>query len=227
MMCAFKDLDFRLEKSNRKTLSIYVERDGSLTIRAPNNISNEELGKIIERKSQWIHKSKNELKELNRSRVQRQFVNGEGFLYLGKSYRLKIEKEALKPLSLMRGYFVLDENCLQNAKQMFIKFYKEAGKRYIPERIEIFEKKLGVFPEKVRVMELKNRWASRGKSGLNFHWKLMLAPQSIIDYVIVHELAHFIKPDHSHGFWECVEAVMPNYREKKNWLKMNGAYLDI
>ena len=121
----------------------------------------------------------------------------------------------------------MNENYLENAKQVFIDFYKEAGKRYIPPRVAHFDKKLGVLPEKIRVMELKNRWASRGNSGLNFHWKLMLAPQSVIDYVIVHELAHYIKADHSKIFWECVEAVMPNYQEKKNWLRTNGAYLDI
>ena len=66
MMYAFKDLDFKLEKSDRKTLSIYVERDGSLTIRAPNDITDEKLSKIIERKGHWIHKSKNELEELNK-----------------------------------------------------------------------------------------------------------------------------------------------------------------
>ena len=86
---------------------------------------------------------------------------------------------------------------------------------------------LGVNPNKIRVMELKNRWASRGKSGLNFHWKMMLAPISIIDYVIVHELAHYLKEDHSDEFWEIVESVMPNYKDKKEWLKINGAGLDV
>lgn len=140
---------------------------------------------------------------------------------------MRIEKGAETPLTLLKGYFVLDEAHVSNAKNRFIEYYKENGKRYIPARVEHFRKKLGTTPQKTRIMELSNRWASRGKSGLNFHWKLMLAPQSIIDYVIVHELAHFIKADHSPSFWEYVESVMPNYREKKNWLRTNGAYLDI
>jgi len=227
MICAYKNMNFRLAKSERKTLSIYVERDGSLTVRAPKDITDDKLGEILDRKRHWIHKSIAELEELNKTKVLRQFVNGEGFLYLGKSYRLRIEKGAGKPLSLSKGYFVLDESHVSRAKARFVEYYKENGKRYIPARVEHFRKKLGVNPEKVRVMELSNRWASRGKRSLNFHWKLMLARQSIIDYVIVHELAHFIQADHSPRFWEYIESVMPNYREKKNWLRTNGAYLDI
>jgi len=227
MMCAHKDLDFKLAKSERKTLSIYVERDGSLTVRAPKDITEDKIGEILDKKRQWIRKSIAELEELNRTRVLRQFVNGEGFLYLGKSYRLRIEKNAEAPLSLSKGYFVLAQGHVISAKSRFVEYYKENGKRYIPARVELFRKKLGIDAQKIRVMELSNRWASRGKAGLNFHWKLMLAPQSIIDYVIVHELAHFIKADHSPRFWEYVESVMPNYRDKKNWLRANGAYLDI
>ena len=227
MMCAHEGLTFRLAKSERKTLSIYVERDGSLTVRAPKDISPAKLNEVLDEKRQWIRRSMAELEELNRTRVLRQFVNGEGFLYLGKSYRLRIEKGAETPLALSRGYFVLAEDHVADAKNRFVVFYKESGRRYVPARVEHFGKKLGVDHGRVRVMDLCNRWASRGKSGLNFHWKLMLAPKSIIDYVIVHELAHFIRADHGPRFWEYVEAVMPNYREKKSWLRANGANLDV
>ena len=76
-------------------------------------------------------------------------------------------------------------------------------------------------------MSLRNRWASRSKKGLNFHWKVMLAPISVIDYIIVHELSHLIKQDHGPAFLEIVESLMPNYHEKKGWLRINGANLDI
>jgi predicted metal-dependent hydrolase len=76
-------------------------------------------------------------------------------------------------------------------------------------------------------MELKNRWASRSEKGLNFHWKVVLAPVTVIDYIIVHELAHYLRPDHGLQFWDTVESVIPNYHEKKEWLRKNGANLDI
>ena len=113
------------------------------------------------------------------------------------------------------------------AREHFINFYREKGKEHIPTRVAYFKEKLGVEPKTIRVMDLKNRWASQSKKGVNFHWKIMLAPMTIIDYIIVHELSHIHVQEHSPKFWEHVESVMPNYEEKKNWLKINGANLDI
>jgi predicted metal-dependent hydrolase len=227
MIQTYKDITYNLARSDRKTMSIYVELDGRVSVRAPKDLEISKINKIIDLKSYWIYTSLSEVEQLNGSKVKRQMVDGEGFLYLGKSYRLKIDKQLATPLALAQGYFILDEDHISRAKSHFINFYKEEAKKLIPKRVDYYKKKLGVNPNKIRVMELKNRWASRGKSGLNFHWKMMLAPISIIDYVIVHELAHYLKEDHSDEFWEIVESVMPNYKDKKEWLKINGAGLDV
>jgi len=227
MIQTYKDITYSLARSDRKTMSIYVEPDGRVSVRAPKNLEIRKINKILDLKSYWIYTSLSEVEQLNGSKVKRQMIGGEGFLYLGKSYRLKINKELATPLALTQGYFNLDENHISKAKSHFINFYKEEAKKIIPERVDYYKKKLGVNPNKIRVMELKNRWASRGKGGLNFHWKMILAPISIIDYVIVHELAHYLKEDHSDEFWEIVESIMPNYKDKKEWLKMNGAGLDV
>lgn len=227
MIQTYKDITYSLSRSDRKTMSIYVEPDGSVSVRAPKDLEISKINKIIDLKSYWIYTSLSEVEQLNGSRVKRQLVDGEGFLYLGKSYRLKIDKQLATPLALSQGYFILDENQINKAKTHFINFYKDEAKKLIPARVEYYKKKLGVKPKNIRVMELKNRWASMGKSSLNFHWKLMLSPISIIDYVIVHELAHYLKEDHSDEFWEIVESVMPDYKDKKEWLKINGAGLDV
>ena len=227
MIQIYKDIAYSLARSSRKTMSIYVEPDGNVSVRAPRNLAVRKINNIIELKSYWIYKSLAELQELNNTKVNRQVVNGEGFLYLGRSYRLKIDRNLKTSLSLTQGYFSLDENNTEKARELFINFYKEKAKVLIPKRVDYYKNKIGINPETVRIMELRNRWASRGKKSLNFHWKIMLAPLSIIDYVIVHELAHYIKENHSDEFWEIVESVMPNYREKKDWLRINGAGLDI
>lgn len=223
----YKDITYSLERSDRRTVSIYIERDGSVSVLAPNYIEVEQLNKVIEHKRYWIHKSLSELDELNKTGVKREFVNGEGFLYLGKSYRLKIRKNLKTPLSLHQGYFLLDKDHLEKARTLFIDFYKKKGLKHIPARVEWFKHKLGVNPEVIRVLELGNRWASRSNDNLNFHWKIVLAPLTIIDYIVVHELTHFVRPDHSRVFWSIVESVIPNYLERKNWLRINGANLDI
>jgi predicted metal-dependent hydrolase len=222
-----KDFTYALAKSDRKTLSIYVERDGSVLIRAPKNIPLKTLDEIVKLKSYWIYKSIAELKELNRTGVKREIANGEGFLFMGKSYRLKIEEGVKPPLTLTQGYFTLDADEVENARKHFVSFYRQKGKEHITERVSRFKDKLGVNPRRVRVMDLKNRWASSSKDAVNFHWKVMLAPMTIIDYVIIHELVHCLKPNHGPKFWELVGSVMPNYDEKKVWLRTNGANLDI
>jgi len=222
-----KDIAYSLNQTDRKTISIYVEPDGRITVRAPRNLDLYKINNIIDMKRPWIYRGLAELKELNRTKVRRSFVNGEGYLYLGRSYRLKIEKNLNLPLSLTQGFFMLDESQTRKARQHFINFYKEKGRKHIAGRVDYFKRKIGVEPKPTRIMELKKRWASRSRTGLNFHWKIMLAPISVIDYVVVHELAHLKREDHSLDFWEIAESVLPDYAERKNWLRLNGANLDI
>src|SRR2546427_1615686 len=206
-----RDLIYQVEKSERKTLSIYVEKNGRVLVKAPRDVPQKTLEKIIKLKQYWIYKSIAELQELNRTGVSREIANGEGFLFMGKSYRLRIEEGLNRPLRLSQGYFMLDLRQVENARRHFIEFYRQRGKEYIVDRVNRIKERLGVNPKVIRVMDLRNRWASRTEKGLNFHWKVMLAPMTVIDYIIVHELAHYVKPGHGADFWKLVESVMPNY----------------
>lgn len=227
MICTYKDLTYSLTQTKRKTVSIFVEPQGTITVRAPLTIDLDKINNIIDHKSYWIYKSIAEVKELNKTKVNRNHVDGEGYLYLGKSYRLKLDKNQKKSLTLKNGFFHLSETESENAKDQFIKFYKTHAKSHIIERVDYFKKKVGAEPQTVRIMELGKRWASITKSGLNFHWKTILASPKIIDYVVVHELAHTKIPNHSLQFWEIVESILPDYRERKEWLRLNGANLDV
>lgn len=227
MICTYKDLTYKLAQSDRKTMSIYVEPDGNIVVRAPKNLPQKKIDAIIDLKSYWIYKSISEFQQLNKTKVTRKITDGEGFLFMGKSYRLKITNNITIPIILHQGYFLLHSDKINKARDHFINFYKEKGKEHIPQRVEYFKQKIGVEPKIVRIIELKNRWASKTDKAVNFHWKIMLAPMTIIDYIIVHELAHLKVPDHSDEFWEIVESVMPNYKDKIYWLKVNGANLDV
>jgi len=114
------------------------------------------------------------------------------------------------------------------AKAAFREYYVARGYERISKRVEYFAPKVDAKPRGVDVKELGHRWASCSPLGkLSFHWKCMMAPQTIIDYIIVHELCHFHHLDHTDAFWNEVDKVMPNYRERKEWLKVNGAGLDV
>lgn len=107
-------------------------------------------------------------------------------------------------------------------------YYVQKGFDRIGQRVAYYAPKVGVSIDGLDVRQLGNRWASCGASGkLAFHWKCMMAPLTIIDYIVVHELCHFHHRDHSDAFWNEVDKIMPRYRERKDWLRRNGAGLDI
>lgn len=224
-----KDISFNIKKSKRKTLSIYIERDGTVTVIAPENSTDKEIEEVIKKKEYQIYKSLTEWELTNSTKIEREFVNGQSFLYLGRNYRLEIVKEEQKkPLILKNGYFLLRKNDESKAKKLFIEFYKEKGLQKIVERVERYQKRINVNPKQIRIMELKNRWASCSvKGNLNFHWKCIMAPLDVLNYIVVHELAHLIHKKHTKAFWNEIDKMIPDYQKHMEWLRINGAAMDI
>lgn len=224
-----KDISFNIKKSKRKTLSIYIERDGTVTVIAPGNSTDKEIEEVIKKKEYQIYKSLAEWELTNSTKIEREFVNGQSFLYLGRNYRLEIVKEEQKkPLILKNGYFLLRKKDESKAKKIFIEFYKEKGLQKIVERVERYQKRINVNPKQIRIMELKNRWASCSEKGnLNFHWKCIMAPLDVLNYIVVHELAHLIHKKHIKAFWNEIDKMIPEYQKHIEWLRINGAAMDI
>jgi predicted metal-dependent hydrolase len=226
-------IEFQIKRSRRATADIIVERDGSVLLRVPEALPDDQIEGLVESKRYWIYKSLAEWKDLNASKVGREFKGGEGFLYLGRNYRLSLVTDQEVPLKLKDGRFCLARELVEQgdavgAKAAFRDYYIERGKQKISERVSYYVPKVSVQPSGLIVKDLGNRWASCSPSGkLSFHWKCMMAPLSIIDYIVVHELCHFHFPDHSDAFWNEVDKVVPDYLEKKDWLKKNGAGMDL
>jgi hypothetical protein len=227
------DVDYEVIRSRRKTADIVIERDGSIVVRAPEEVTDERIEDIVEAKRYWIYKNLAEWRDLNATKVLREYKAGEGFLYLGRSYRLSLVAEQQEPLLLKDGRFrlrrdLVDQGEIEAAKAAFRGYYIKRGMAKIPPRVAYYAPKVGVEPTVLDVRELGNRWASCSPTGkLAFHWKCMMAPQTIIDYIVVHELCHLHHRDHTGPFWNEVDKVMPNYRERKEWLRRNGAGLDV
>ena len=223
------NIHFNIKKSKRKTLSIYVEREGTVTVIAPDHLSDQEIEGVIKKKEYRIYKSLAEWEVTNTSRVNREYVNGQSFLYLGKNYSLQIVNgDQEKPLILKNGHFLLRKKDRPNADQVFKEFYKEKAYPKITERVERFKKKINVNPKQVRIMELKNRWASCSEKGnLNFHWKCIIAPIDVLSYIIDHELVHLVHKNHTKAFWNEIDKVVPDFQRHIEWLRINGAAMDI
>lgn len=226
-------IEYGVIRSRRKTADIIVERDGSVLVRAPETLSDRRIQDMVESKRYWIYKTLAVWRDLNASRVFREYRNGEGFLYLGRSYRLSLVIDQDAPLQLKDGRFRLRRDIVEGgelgrARTAFRDYYTARGRDRIAQRVEYYAPKVGVSPRSVDVRDLGHRWASCSPKGdLAFHWKCMMAPQSIIDYIVVHELCHMHQPDHTDAFWNEIDKVMPAYRERKEWLRKRGAGLDV
>lgn len=221
-------IDIDIKRSKRKTVSIFVERDGSVSVRVPDNLSEEQIAEVIESKSYKIHSHLAEWSQLNEAKIEREYVSGQSFLYLGKNYRLKLTEEPIDGLKLKYGYFLLPKAHQDHAKELFMDFYRAKLKEKLPQLIGRHQNKLGVNPKEVKVMELQNRWASCSEKGnVNFHWKCAMAPMDVLNYIVVHELTHLIHPNHTSAFWNEVDKVLPDYQSQLLWLKRNGSGMDL
>lgn len=227
------DLAYEVIRSGRATTDIIIERDGRIVVRAPEWADDQLIANIVDAKQYWIFQGLAEWRDLNATRVLREYRNGEGFLYLGRSYRLLLVNDQKAPLLLKEGRFRLRRDLVEQGEAEVVKtafrdFYQDKGLARLRERVAYFAPKVGVEPKDVEVRELGHRWASCSPLGrLAFHWKCVMAPQTIIDYIVVHELCHFHQADHTDAFWNEVDKVMPDFWERKEWLRNNGAGLDV
>ncbi len=229
-----RDIEYQLlPGSDRQTTDIVIERNGLITVRPPRRMTPSQVDETVLSKRMWIYRNLAEWRDLNAARVTREWVNGESFLYLGSSYRLSLVQEQDEPLKLKDGRFCLLRSIVtdggrQAAQAIFESYYRDNGLVRIKKRVAHFAAKVGVTTGAVQVKDLGYRWASCMASGdLHFHWKCMMAPLSVIDYIIVHELCHMHHRDHSDAFWNEVDKVLPDYRDRKEWLRARGAQLDL
>ncbi len=229
-----RDIEYQLlPGADRQTTDIVIERNGMITVRPPKKMTPEQVDETVLSKRMWIYRNQAEWRDLNATRVTREWVSGESFLYLGSQYRLQLVAEQDEPLKLKDGRFCLLRSVVESggreaAHQAFEDFYKEKGLPRIKKRATYFAAKVGVAMSSVQLKELGYRWGVCLKNGdLHFHWKCLMAPLTIIDYIIVHELCHLRNRDHSDAFWNEVDKVLPDYRERKDWLRVRGAELDL
>ena len=230
-------LEYSLRRSNRKSMGIAIERDGAIIVTAPHQARFNEIEKFVSEKKIWIYQKLAKKKTLNREKPRREFVNGQGFLYLGKSYRLKLidngkMKSARSPnvtvLRLWHGYFELAESEKANARNHFISWYRKQIKEQLKARIPRYDKRIGVTVKAIRVLDLGHRWASCGRNGvINFNWRSVMAPVWVLDYILIHEMVHLIERSHTDRFWRLLSRVILDYEEHALWLNENGADLDL
>ncbi len=221
-------LSYQLIRSRkrRKTISLHIKEDGKIVVYAPYRTPKWEIEKFFNEKESWIVEKRSE-KERSIKEAEKTFISGEKFLFLGELFPLEIQDNNKEPpLKLSFGKFVLDKNHIEEARDLFIKWYKEEAKERIIGRIDYYSKRLQLFPKGVKITSAKYRWGSCSRDDrLSFSWRMIMASFSIIDYILIHELVHIKEKNHSKRFWNYLESVHPDYKKHRLWLKENGSSL--
>ena len=217
---------YSIKYSARKTISIIVERDRTVVVRAPLNTSVDLIESEINKRKFLLFQKINHPQKYTLPRERKEFVSGEALLYLGKYYKLEVSEKAFNGVDFDSKFSISKDH--QKEARILLKdwYIRQAESRIIP-KVKHFAHHLGVKYKKIAILDLKYRWGScTPKDNINFNWRLIKAPGFVIDYIIVHELTHLIEPNHTPEFWNIVSVQLPHYEKAKNWLKDNGNLLE-
>jgi len=213
-------------RSKRKTLALIVKADGSVIVRAPMRASLKLIKEFVQNNASWIEKKRTQALAAQPP-APKQYLSGERFTYLGNAYPLEIVKGQKKPL-MLESNFKLAESARGNARLVFERWYRGQAKHILNERVDSYASQYDFQYKKIGITSARTRWGScRPNGSLNFSWRLVMAPMEVVDYVVVHELVHTVFHNHSKQFWQKVEELMPDYKERRKWLRKNGQQLMI
>jgi len=218
---------FRLIRSQRRSMALIIQPDGSLLVRAPLQATDQQVLNLVHQKEEWIRVTQEKVRRTVPKVAPRRFAEGETFLFKGNGYRLKLVNHARPTLSL-GTCFQLDRAALPRAKEIFTRWYRQQARQVIEGRVSLLAAGNGFHYEKIRISSARTRWGSCSAKGtLSFTWRLVMAPLPVIDYVVMHELVHLHEHNHSKSFWAKVAKLMPGYKQQMRWLKENGRLLTL
>lgn len=225
-------IEFAVVKSKRKSLSITIQPDGNLLVKAPVLMSDAEIAKWVRTKTGWIIRQRAKILEQQQMNPPKQYKTGEKFLYLGQEYGLevRISEGRAGMVGIVEDKIVLFAKTGDNAEvqKALHAWYEKQAKTVIPKRVRFYAEQMGETFGNITIKNQKKRWGSCSSArNLNFNRRLIMAPQKVLDYVVVHELCHLRQMNHSKEFWKEVELVLPDYKVHKKWLEMNGHLLDF
>ncbi len=211
-------MNYQLRRMKRKTVGIYITKEGEIEVRAPRSVSEAEIDRLVQEKEAWITTHQTKMRERIQLQAMDRIRPGGTVIFLGRSY--PAEPSQTRDISFNGTRFLLPDLPEAELRAALVDFYRKAAKALLPSAVERFAPLVGKAPQQVRITSAKTRWGScSAKGGLNFSWRLLCAPPEAMDYVVVHELAHLIEFNHSSRFWAIVEGILPDYKARRQSLK--------
>jgi len=211
-------VSYKLIRSSRKTLAIYI-RDGFVEVRAPLKLPKAEIDRFVLSKEKWIAEKLSQSRERLEKRASFTLSYGDCVTYRGKEYpitRRNGDRVGFDDVS----FYIPPDLSLKEIKCACIQIYRMLAKHDLLQKTYEYSRIMTVMPSAVRINGAKSRWGSCStQKSVNYSWRLIMADDEVIDYVVVHELAHLTEPNHSPRFWALVQGVLPDYVARQARLK--------
>ena len=214
---------YELIRSNRKSLALVIDTDAKLIVRAPLKMPVDEIEAFINKKKRWIEEKQKQVEVFGEKHPPVSVQTGESLMYLGNSFA--IIKDNVETVQVNATEILVPEAYTTDD---LIVWLKNEAEKIITERVIHYSNITGAEYSSIKLSEAKGRWGSCSpKNSLNFAWRLVMCPLSVIDYVVVHELSHIAYKNHSPAFWARVKTVMPTYEDEQDWLNINREIMEI
>lgn len=223
-------MEYQLIRSKRKTVAIEVKED-KIIIKCPYNCSKQYVESLIEKNRVWIEETRKKVMSKNNNRLT--YTEGENIYYMGTPYEIKVIRGIRNSLEFNGAEFIFtikisqfsnNEDSEKVKMELMMAWFRKQGIEYLTKRTADLAKQLGLSINKVYIKNVKTIWGSCStKNNINYNIRLISMPKEVIDYVIIHELCHLVQRNHSKKFWELVERIIPDYREKRDFLKNNSS----
>lgn len=221
------------EHSRRQYPAIQVDGERRVTVVVPTHFGEENIARLLNEKARWLMRHVTEHPQALQAPA-RQFVSGEGFLLRGHLRRLKVstsnaeQPEVTQDGRLIRVNIPLasDLQPSRAVRDVLVTWYHFEAAQWLPQRVGHYAAIIGIATDRLKIAEYKSRWGFCREDGLiALNWRIIQAPLSVIDYVVVHELTHRRYPHHRSKFWQAVETELPDYEVRRQWLKDHGPEL--
>lgn len=222
-------IDYFVIRSNKRwTVGIFVDPVTGVYLRVPNSMTEKEISKIVYAKAKWILSKRRYMDDNFGKVVPKEFISGETFLYLGRHYRLKVVESYHK-----QGIYLEEERMIVNIKnpdlkddvrELIIKWYVRRSRKIIEKRVMIYSIIMNITQPVFSIGNQLKRWGSCNEKGqIRFNWRIIMAPMTLVDYLVVHELCHVEHKNHSKEFWKLLGSIIPDYESKIERLRKEGA----
>lgn len=212
--------NIKIIKSFRSSIAMQIGPDGIVTVKAPRGMPNFFIERFIEDHADWIEKHKKALVKRPKTN-KKKFVHGETFIYLGKSYQLHIGPH--KALSIDGDKILYPEFLKFRIQKELLEWYQKQAREIIKGLVNEHAQIMGVSYSELYFSDTSSKWGSCSfDNKLQFNWRLIMAPQLVIRYVVIHELVHTVVKNHSRAFWSKVGVYNPSYRQQRKWLHDHG-----